>query len=143
MVTHFVIAVDGSAPSRRAAVFGYGLAEQTKSQVTLVSVLRPPEIIPVGPLSGYLELSPPATEAYTKQVHELLRTIAAEHPAVKSTLLVETGAVSDTICEVAKRVSADLIVVGARGQNPAMRLLTGSVSDQVARHAHCPVTIWR
>jgi nucleotide-binding universal stress UspA family protein len=94
-------------------------------------------------LSGYIELTAPATEAYTKQVHDLLAGLAAEHPAVKSTLLVETGSVSDLICDVAKRVNADLIVVGARGKNPTMRLLTGSVSDQVVRHAHCPVTIWR
>ncbi len=143
MVKHILIAADGSGPSRHAALFGYGLAEQTGAEVTLVTVLRPPEVIPVGPLSGYLELSAPATEEYTKKVHSMITEIAAEHPKVKSTCLVETGAISDTICEVAQKRNADLIVVGARGQGLGRRLLLGSVSDQVAHHAHCPVVIYR
>ncbi|WP_300604638.1 universal stress protein [Trebonia sp.] len=36
---------------------------------------------------------------------------------------------------------AEMIVIGSRGVGGFERLTMGSVGDQVARHAHCPVVI--
>lgn len=143
MLNHILIAVDGSSASLNAARFGFSLAEQTQAKVTLLTVLPGPDVMPVGPLSGYvvLKAGPTAIEVTTAQ--QLVDGLAAEHARVKVTTTVETGHVSDTICEVAQKASAELIVVGARGISPARRLLLGSISDQVAHHAHCPVVIWR
>lgn len=143
MVQHLLIAVDGSGPSRHAARFGLSLAAQTGAKVTVLCVLAPPEVVPVGPLSAYAVLSPPTTEADVATAMNMVEVIATESPKVKVTPMVEVGHVSETICEVAGKLGVDLIVVGARGLGAARRLLLGSISDQVMHHAHCPVLVWR
>jgi nucleotide-binding universal stress UspA family protein len=44
---------------------------------------------------------------------------------------------------MAADVGADVIVVGSHGRGAIERLLLGSVSEQVVRHAPCPVLVVR
>jgi nucleotide-binding universal stress UspA family protein len=56
---------------------------------------------------------------------------------------VTVDAVNGIPADVLLRASedADMIVLGARGRGGFARLNLGSVSDQVAHHARCPVVI--
>jgi nucleotide-binding universal stress UspA family protein len=53
------------------------------------------------------------------------------------------GEAGTVICEVAKEIGADLIVIGSRGWNPLKRLLLGSTSTYVLYHADSPVLVAR
>src|SRR5262249_26300664 len=59
--------------------------------------------------------------------------------------VIETDiAVGDPRAEIVRQAEewkAELVVVGARGLGTVKRLLLGSISDGVARHAPCPVLI--
>lgn len=56
---------------------------------------------------------------------------------------IEEGEPRTTIVDYAERVKADLIVLGSHGRRGLPRLLLGSVSEYVARHAGCSVEIVR
>jgi nucleotide-binding universal stress UspA family protein len=49
----------------------------------------------------------------------------------------------ENIVGLAEELGADLIVIGSRGLGGMKRLLMGSVSESVVRHAHCPVLVVR
>jgi nucleotide-binding universal stress UspA family protein len=59
------------------------------------------------------------------------------------TATVEEGEPRTTIIDYAGRIGAELIVVGSHGRRGLPRLLLGSVSEYVARHAPCSVEIVR
>lgn len=142
MIQHLLIAVDGSPSSHHAANQGLGLARQTQAKVTLLFVLEAPPVIPVGPLSGYVMTSPPRTEADLERARTELNSLA-ENAAVPVETRVELGSPADVICELADRLSVDLVVIGARGLSAGTRWLLGSVSDRVVHHAPCPVLVVR
>src|SRR3712207_1903398 len=48
-----------------------------------------------------------------------------------------------TLFRSAAEIGAGLVAVGSRGRGRIRRLLMGSVSDSVVRHAHCPVLVAR
>lgn len=143
MIAHLMIALDGSRPSLNAAFYALALAHELHSKVTLLSVLPPPELLPLGPLSGYVALRMARSDEDVAKIKALFAELSAEHPALEVVRAVEVGPVTETICAYAERNGVELIVMGARGLGMTRQLLLGSVSHQVVQHAHCPVLVWR
>jgi nucleotide-binding universal stress UspA family protein len=89
---------------------------------------------------GYV---PPLTDFEKAALDELEQHVATAgiDPAVPVTCHVVHRAPARGLIESGE--GADLLVVGARGRGGFRGLLLGSVSDQVVRHAPCPVTVIR
>jgi nucleotide-binding universal stress UspA family protein len=54
---------------------------------------------------------------------------------------VESGDPADRICAAADEQNVDLIVIGSSDASLVQRILRGSISDQVAHRAPCPVLL--
>jgi nucleotide-binding universal stress UspA family protein len=53
------------------------------------------------------------------------------------------GAVALEVVALAKELGVGLIVIGCRGHRGIRRVIEGSISDAVIRHAPCPVLVVR
>ncbi len=143
MVKHILVAADGSTPSRNAAAYAFELARQMHAKVTLLTVLPQPEVMPLGPLSGFATVTPSLTTDDLRVLKVHLAELADASDGVEYERVVEIGPVVDTIVRWAAQHAVDMIVIGARGLGAGQRLLLGSISDRVVHGAHCPVTVWR
>lgn len=71
-----------------------------------------------------------------------IRLVArAREEGVEATYLIWEGEPGESIVAAAEAEGADIIVMGTRGLGKVGRLILGSVSDAVIRHAHCPVVV--
>ena len=142
---HVLIATDGSSSSIDVARHA-GRLLQPADHVTLVSVLTEVPGDDAGGFEGSV-YSPGEQEQLWKQEmaeagEELERTAAALTTA-RVDKRIEVGDVGGTICRVAADLNVDVIVVGSHGRGTIARILLGSVSEQVVRHAPCPVLVVR
>ncbi len=135
-----IVGVDGSGHSQRA--LEWAMREAAAHQVPL-TVLTVNEAI----RSYYSGMAifpddPVRTEDARKlaqaETDEVLAGLDGPHPASVTVTAVH-GFPVEEIIGAAK--DADMIVVGSRGAGGFTRLMMGSVADQVAKHAHCPVLI--
>ena len=66
---------------------------------------------------------------------------AATGPRTKFQTILTHGSAPHTIAKIARRLKADLIVMGSRGLSDIQGFLLGSVSRQVAALAPCPLLV--
>ena len=139
-----VVGVDGSESSRDA--LEWALAEARLRSVP-VHVIGAWHVEPMAYAPGVVV--PLVDASFRDSVRratedDVAAAIAAatngSHDVPIEAHVVEGGA-TEVLVEAAKK--ADLLVVGSRGRGSFSSLLLGSVSQQSAQHAPCPVVIVR
>jgi nucleotide-binding universal stress UspA family protein len=139
--TKVLLATDGSKEADLAGRSAAELADETGSELHVVHVLALP-IDTQDPSSFQPEVRRQLEKHTRDRLEELVGTIEAQGGEVAGSHL-RVGRPDAEIIDQAEEIGAGLIVMGSRGIGPIRRALTGSVSDSVVRHAHCPVMVVR
>ena len=141
-----LLAIDGSDASMSAVATTAALPLPPGSTVEVVSVV-PDSFAPEGAVwPNVVRVDPPTDhDRIFADVSRRLVDIADRLRSDDRTVEVRVleGRPATEIVAEAERLSADLIVMGARGLSTVRRLLVGSVSSEVVDHAHCAVFIAR
>lgn len=143
-----VVATDGSPAAIDAAGRGVRLLANA-DEIAVLSVAQP-SLVPLtsAVLSDSSSDAVASATAWDLAVAEARNSIAQTAQALRrpSTVVrerVEVGNPAESICEVARDLQADVIVLGSRGRGLFRQALLGSVSAAVVKHAPCPVLVIR
>jgi nucleotide-binding universal stress UspA family protein len=136
--TDIVVGVDGSSASKAALRWALEEARRRSTRVRAVAAWEFPAYYGFSGGMPHPDFAEMIGKTLSDTVHEVigyhqpdvevLETVAAGHPAQA---LVDASAV------------ATLLVVGSRGHGAFAGTLLGSVSQQCAQRAHCPVVVVR
>ena len=142
-----LVAYDGSDASVKAVDMVLKCANK-EDEVTLLTVV-PAELaessftkmlLPTIDLSNYVK-----SGSFKDKAEESLNRIVKNinNAVDKVDIAVESGDPADEILITAKKIEADVIVVGYKGYGKEGRFLLGSVTDKVVRHASKSVLVVR
>lgn len=56
-------------------------------------------------------------------------------------IVISEGDVAEEVAAVADRVGASLVVAGSHGRTALRRVILGDTTQDILRHAHCPVVV--
>jgi nucleotide-binding universal stress UspA family protein len=136
-----LLATDGSEEAELAAGVAVGLARSSGAELHLVHVKLLPITPPYPEVLDWRDDLERADREARELLDEQVKKVEEAGGAVAGTHLREELPPADEIIALAEELGAGLIVVGSRNQGRIRRALTGSVSDQVARRARCPVLV--
>ena len=142
-VSRIVVGVDGSEHSLEALRFALAEARLRGAKVMAVHVPHLPMAPVVGApafvIGDLPDLVQSIEETAATVVETMLAEVGDEAEGVEVETVVVRGGVAHELVKAA--AGADLLVLGSRGHGGFVGLLLGSVSQQCAYHASCPVVI--
>jgi nucleotide-binding universal stress UspA family protein len=130
------VGFDGSKASRVALAFARHIAHTADAELRAITVAAPP--IPPWPAPAWGPEWSDSEGPARDPAERLVSGVAAEldediaHEVLVGTAWKELASRSEGL---------DLLVVGTRAYGPARRLLLGSTSTKLARHAACPLLV--
>jgi len=135
-----VVTTDFSEQSKKAIPYAVAFARKFEASLVLLYVVPghlPAELSHIGIVLEERRL--------LKEAHERLpRFRQAElDPKLRVETLVLNGGPANEICRMAETQGADLIVIATHGHTGLKHFMVGSVTENVVRHAPCPVLVVR
>lgn len=137
MLPVILAALDGSDRQRDVLRQAAALAAQHNSALHICRAVS----IPIGMPDAVWSI--PMTQldsVLLEEADKALERAATELPAV--TRHVRLGQPADVVCDLAKELSADLVVIGSHGYGTVERLL-GTTASKIVHRAPCSVLVIR
>jgi nucleotide-binding universal stress UspA family protein len=132
-----VVGVDGSASGELALRWAVGEAQRTNGPLHLVHALENEVVLTDKQQFGTKE-TPASRDPILASAMDIVRGIA---PQMETTPHSVTGFAPTTLIAASK--IAETVILGSQGRSALPTALLGSVSQQVAIHAQCPVVVVR
>lgn len=136
----FVVGIDDSEPAAGALRWALTESRARGARLVVVHAWDWPYVGEFGAFVNDRLVSEGFDQAAAEVLHAMVA--AARDPATDDVEVEERvvrGAPAQALLEAAE--GADLLIVGSRGRGGFAGLLLGSVSQQCAQHATCPVVI--
>jgi nucleotide-binding universal stress UspA family protein len=149
MFKRILVAVDGTPTANRGLVTALALAKEHKATLHVVHVIDDMVIVPMFDTGGYV---PDYVDAMVVSLRQTGRKILAKAQALAAksgqsvqqhSLEARGQGVANAILQQARKVRADLIVMGTHGRRGMSRLVMGSDAEGVLREATVPVLLVR
>ena len=137
-IKRVVVGTDGSEASFVAVRWAASEAKAHDAELEIIHTWTLPVMTdPIGMVPLQLPVDDFVKQAEAVRDHAV--KLASEAVATNVTGRVERGMAAEHLIKASK--TADEVVVGTRGHGGFVGLLLGSVAQQVATHAECPVVI--
>jgi nucleotide-binding universal stress UspA family protein len=145
-----LIALDYDPTAQKVAETGYDFAKSMDAEVTLLHVIADPvfysssDYSPIMGFSGYMNNDPLQLNTLevlkTASLNYLSKT--RNHLGDQTIQIVAVeGDVAETILKTAKKMHADLIVLGSHSKKWLENIVMGSVTGNVLQHTSIPLHI--
>ncbi len=132
---HILVPTDFSEVSQRALVYAKTIAKQGNSELLLVHVNPPLDLI-TPPEAAWVD----GSEIQSLQEEQLEQSSAAlRSEGYRARAISLTGPLYDELLHAIQQYKVDLIVLGTHGRKGIDRFLLGSDAEALLRHARCPV----
>jgi nucleotide-binding universal stress UspA family protein len=144
MYQRILVPLDGSEMSEAVLPHAKRLSLALNCEIVLLHVEATPvpefnpHATPLAPLSDEVNQLRAEEKAYIKRVCSGL-----ESEGLRTTYLLREGLVAETILDAAEVMQADLIAMSTHGRTGMLRLLLGSVAEQVVHQSKIPVMLIR
>jgi nucleotide-binding universal stress UspA family protein len=124
---------DFSTTGQAALELATSLARDRGAKLLIAHVEEPP--MAYGGGEFYYGIDEPNRD----ELHRMLREVLPADPAVGFEHRLLIGSPARAIVHLAEKENVDMIVMPTHGRTGVLRLLMGSVAEEVVRKAKCPV----
>jgi nucleotide-binding universal stress UspA family protein len=135
--------LDGSAFGEAILPHAIMFADAAGLTMTLLSVAVP-HAMPMAPFGADARLANDSAMALEEAGRlEYLTRVASTCPPGTTVRAVTDMSVPCAIIDEASRLSAGALAIATHGRGGLARMTLGSVADEVIRHSHTPVLVYR
>jgi nucleotide-binding universal stress UspA family protein len=147
MFKHLLVPLDGSGLAEVALSSAVSLAQQFESKLSLLRVVRPPEV--TGQTSGGVAHGEFVADLRQRALSEAQQYLRSQQGILRQQglhvdiLVVEGRNVAELILDNMLALEVDIIVMSTHGRGGLNRWVFGSVADKVLRRAEVPILLIR